>query len=64
MFKVGDLVQSTESAQIQTRLRRRIGIVLGVHPTGALRVRFNELSCADKARELWASPELLVRASE
>jgi len=68
-FSVGDLVQ-TRQATVRGLGRRKftlpaawLGIVLGVHPAGALRIRFNELSSLDKPCELWANPEDLARVS-
>lgn len=66
-FSVGDLVQTRHTSRRGVGERAFtlpaawLGIVLGVHATGALRVMFNESSRGPFPRVLWASPELLMR---
>ena len=56
-FKVGDLVQTVKETKASPP--GWIGIVLGVHATGVVRVMFNELAWTAKPCDVWADPNLI-----
>ena len=61
-FKVGDLVQTVKETKASAP--GWIGIVLGVHTSGAVLVKFNELAWTDIPYELWTGPDLIRKMSK